>query len=57
MQVIYCPTKDKEVYVSQTQIAAGDLENPNNTTSGIKKCSDNDYLCDYDKCPIRKKTI
>lgn len=55
MQSIYCPTKDKEVYVMRTQLNAGTLENPNETVSGRMKCSDNDYLCDYDNCPLRKK--
>lgn len=57
MQTIYCPTKDKEVHVTQTVIKAGTLENPNETVPGRMKCSDNDYLCDYNNCPIRKKAI
>lgn len=55
MQSIYCPAKDKEVYVMRTQLNAETLENPNETVSGRMKCSDDDYLCDYDNCPLRKK--
>lgn len=55
MQSIYCPTKDKEVYVMRTQLNAGTLENSNETVSGRMKCSDNDYLCNYENCPLRKK--
>lgn len=56
MQSIYCPTKDKEVYVMRTQLNAGTLENPTETVLGRMKCSDNDYLCDYENCLLRKKT-
>lgn len=44
MSSIYCPTKDKEEYITQTQIKAGTLDNPDETVSGRIKCSNNDYL-------------
>ena len=46
-----------EEYITQTQINAGDLENPNGTVPGRMECSDNNYLCDYDNCTLQKNTI
>lgn len=56
MKVVYCPTKDKKVCITQTMINAGTLENPTVKIPGMLKCSDNDYNCDIENCPIRKCT-
>lgn len=53
-QIRYCPTKDKKVIISRTVKNAGDLENPNQIVEGRFNCSENNYLCDYEKCPIQK---
>lgn len=57
INIIYCPTKDKNVCITQTMINAGALEdNQTVRIPGMIKCSDNDYNCDYENCPIRKRT-
>ncbi len=46
-----------EEYITQTQINAGDLENPNGIVPGIRECSDNNYLCGEDNCLLQKNAI
>ena len=57
MKSIYCPVKKKKVFIARTQINAGNLKNPNETVSGMIECSDNDYLCDDNYCPIQKGDV
>ena len=56
MQRFHCPTKDKIVIVSRTQKEATTLEDSGSVfISGRLNCSDNDYQCTDDNCPLRKK--
>ncbi len=53
---IICPVKDKTVRITSTAINSTTLDDNNNTyISGRCECSDNDFNCDYSKCPIEKK--
>ena len=57
MRPVYCPVKKKNVYINSTQINAGNLNNPNEAAQGLIECSDNDYLCDDNYCPIQNGDV
>ncbi len=57
MRSIYCDAKKKKVFITRTQINAENLKNPNKTVPGLIECSDNDYLCDDNNCPIQKGDV
>lgn len=57
MRPVYCPVKKKNVYITSTRINVGNLNNPNEAAQGLIECSDNDYLCDDNYCPIQNGDV
>lgn len=56
MKNIYCPTKEKMVRISRTMLSVVSLNEPTIKIPARIKCSDNDYSCDYDNCPIKSES-
>ncbi len=56
---ILCPVKNKKVYITKEYIGAGALEDKGRgaLVPGRYVCTDNDWQCYHDKCPIDKNEI